>query len=1097
MKYWADLHIHSKYSIATSKDCCPEHLELWARRKGLTVIGTGDFTHPAWREELREKLIPAEDGLWRLKPEYRVETAAIPGAPEVRFIVSGEISLIYKKNGRTRKVHHLLLLPGLEAAERLAGRLEKIGNIAADGRPILGLDSRALLEITLETCAEAIFIPAHIWTPHFSLFGANSGFDAIEECFEDLTPEITALETGLSSDPAMNWQLSALDRFLLVSNSDAHSPANLAREANLFATDLSYPAIRKALTPPGEGFLGTVEFFPEEGKYHWDGHRACGVRWAPAQTREYQGVCPVCGRKVTTGVLHRVEALGDRAPGEKPAGARRYERLVPLAQVIAAAEGVGEKTKKVRGIYGKLLQNCGPELVVLRETPLDEILKSAGPLTTEGIRRVRQGLLEINPGFDGEYGQVRIFQDEERQAFLGQAALFTFETGDEDRRSLPDSPVLPAVKKGEGEEREETAGLPELNPEQRKAVTAGAPQVLVVAGPGTGKTRTLVHRVEFLLEKGAEPAEITCVTFTRKAAAEMRERLKRLLTPVYGPRKAGAVRVGTFHQLSLDILRKTPAWTKRTLVSEYELAGFFPEENGVRRALLAVSRLKNSNLTPDDPDVPEEWRDFYRRYQEFLREEGLLDYDEILVEAARLLRGGLVPPGVRAGYRHLLVDEFQDLTPLQYQLLKLLAETGSTLFVIGDPDQSIYGFRGAGATVFADFRRDYPAAAEIRLRLNYRSTPVIISAAQHLISRNPAPGGRATLEPARPVAGGPPITYLPASGEKAESIAVVREIIRLVGGTDMLSAHGSFRGSKEGGNYSFGDLAVLFRTGRQAETLEKALCKEGLPYKVAGEKDLFYLPRVRETVTFLHSLVEEEDRLHLAALGLPCFFPGREAMDKLKALRRHDPGAFRAALALENQETFSPEAREKFSSYQAWREKYRSLLAEGVTAFLEEWIQDRGWEEAEEMERLRGMAALSNDPADFLARVLHGKEQDLEREGKRGPAPEYIRLMTIHAAKGLEFPVVLITGLEEGLLPLTGEEESPEEIEEERRLFYVGLTRAQKEVILFSAGRRRRFGARDTAPVLPSRFLQELPAETLQRREIKKKRAKPVQPGLF
>ena len=336
MKYWADLHIHSKYSIATSKDCCPEHLELWARRKGLTVIGTGDFTHPAWREELREKLIPAEDGLWRLKPEYRVETAAIPGAPEVRFIVSGEISLIYKKNGRTRKVHHLLLLPGLEAAERLAGRLEKIGNIAADGRPILGLDSRALLEITLETCAEAIFIPAHIWTPHFSLFGANSGFDAIEECFEDLTPEITALETGLSSDPAMNWQLSALDRFLLVSNSDAHSPANLAREANLFATDLSYPAIRKALTPPGEGFLGTVEFFPEEGKYHWDGHRACGVRWAPAQTREYQGVCPVCGRKVTTGVLHRVEALGDRAPGEKPAGARRYERLVPLAQVIAA-----------------------------------------------------------------------------------------------------------------------------------------------------------------------------------------------------------------------------------------------------------------------------------------------------------------------------------------------------------------------------------------------------------------------------------------------------------------------------------------------------------------------------------------------------------------------------------------------------------------------------------------------------------------------------------------------------------------------------------------------------------------------------------------
>ncbi|HHU81396.1 MAG TPA: UvrD-helicase domain-containing protein [Firmicutes bacterium] len=1094
MKYWADLHIHSRYSIATSKDCCPEHLELWARRKGLTVIGTGDFTHPVWREEIREKLMPAGDGLWRLKPEYRMETGAeIPGAHEVRFIISGEISLIYKKNGRTRKIHHLLLLPGLEEAERLAGRLEKIGNIAADGRPILGLDSRALLEMTLETCAEAIFIPAHIWTPHFSLFGANSGFDTIEECFEDLTPEITALETGLSSDPAMNWQLSALDRFLLVSNSDAHSPANLGREANLFATDLSYPAIRKALTPPGEGFLGTLEFFPEEGKYHWDGHRACGIRWAPAQTREHQGKCPVCGRKVTTGVLHRVEVLADRAPGEKPAGARRYERLVPLAQVIAAAEGVGVKTKKVENIYWKLVQNCGPELVILRETPLDEILKSAGPLTAEGIRRVRRGLLEINPGFDGEYGQVRIFQEGERQAYLGQAALFALEAGgEEDCRSVPDQLVLSAAQKGEEQER--AAGLPCLNPEQKSAVTAGAPQILVVAGPGTGKTRTLLHRVEFLLGRGADPAEITCVTFTRKAAAEMRERLERLLTPVFGAQKAHAVRVGTFHQLCLDLLRKSPAWTGGTLVSEYELAGFFPGENGIRRALLAVSRLKNSNLLPDDPEVPEEWRDFYRRYQEFLREEDLLDYDEILVEAVRLLREGLVPPEVQAGYCHLLVDEFQDVTPLQYRLIKLLAETGATLFVIGDPDQSIYGFRGADATVFADFRRDYPAAAEIRLRLNYRSTPVIISAAQHLISRNPAPGGRALLEPARPAAEGPLITYLPASGETAESIAVVREIIRLVGGTDLLSAHGSFRGDKEGGSYSFGDLAVLFRTGRQAEALEKALCKEGLPYKVAGEKDLFYLPRVRETVTFLHSLVEEEDRLHLAALGLPCFFPGQKAMDKLEALRRQDPRAFRAALALENQEVLPPEVRGKINSYHACRKRFQALLAEGVPAFLGEWIKDRGWEEAEEMERLRGMAALSTDPADFLARIIHGKEQDLEREGKRGPAPEYIWLMTIHAAKGLEFPVVLITGLEEGLLPLAGEE-SPEEIEEERRLFYVGLTRAQREVILFSAGRRRRFGS--TAPALPSRFLQELPEEKLQRRIIKKKPPKPVQPGLF
>ena len=412
--------------------------------------------------------------------------------------------------------------------------------------------------------------------------------------------------------------------------------------------------------------------------------------------------------------------------------------------------------------------------------------------------------------------------------------------------------------------------MPSLNPEQRKAVTAGAPQVLVVAGPGTGKTRTLLHRVEFLLGKGVEPAEITCVTFTRKAAAEMRERLRRLLTPVYGTRKAGAIRVGTFHQLCLDLLRKSPAWQERALVSEYELAGFFREENGIRRALLAVSRLKNSNLLPEDPEVPEEWRDFYRRYQEFLREEDLMDYDEILVEAVRLLREGLVPPEVRAGYRHLLVDEFQDVTPLQYQLVRLLAGTGATLFVIGDPDQSIYGFRGANAGVFADFRRDYPAAAEIRLRLNYRSTPVIISAAQCLISRNPAPGGRALLEPARPAPAARSSLTCRPPGKR-------RRVLPWSGRSSAWSGDGyaqrprEFPGSKEGG-------VIALRPGgfvpdRARRRHWKKLCARRAFLQGGRGKGPFYLPRVRETVTFLHSLVEKEDRLLLAALALPCF-PG-------------------------------------------------------------------------------------------------------------------------------------------------------------------------------------------------------------------------------
>jgi len=387
----ADFHIHSKYSRATSRDNVPEILALWAGRKGLQVIGTGDCTHPAWRAELKEKLVPAEEGLYTL------------GEGLCRFVVSGEISCIYKKNGKTRKVHNLILLPSLEAAEAIAHSLEAIGNLRSDGRPILGLDSRDLLEITLEACPEALLIPAHIWTPHFSLFGAFSGFDTIEECFGDLTGHIHALETGLSSDPPMNWRLSALDRFTLVSNSDAHSAANLGREATLFDGEPSYPRIAQALKQPkAGGYQGTLEFFPEEGKYHHDGHRKCNICLKPADTRAALGLCPVCGGKLTVGVLHRVEALADRPEGFCPAGAAAFERLIPLAQVIAACKGK-------RRIYDGLIQGVGPELFVLRQAPIEDIARVAGTAVAEGIQNMRAGKVHIQPGYDGEYGRVQLF----------------------------------------------------------------------------------------------------------------------------------------------------------------------------------------------------------------------------------------------------------------------------------------------------------------------------------------------------------------------------------------------------------------------------------------------------------------------------------------------------------------------------------------------------------------------------------------------------------------------------------------------------------------------------------------------------------------
>ena len=286
MMYIADLHIHSRYSRATSRDCTPEYLDLWARRKGISIVGTGDFTHPAWRKELEEKLEPAEDGLYVLKEEYRIKDETVGASVTPRFVITGEISSIYKKHDRVRKVHSVILLPGLEAAECLSRKLETIGNIHSDGRPILGLDCHDLLEIMLELNSESIYIPAHIWTPHFSLFGAFSGFDTVEECYEDLTPYIHAMETGLSSDPPMNWRLSALDSYQLVSNSDAHSPAKLGREANLLDMELSYQGLQKAIQT-GEGLAGTIEFFPEEGKYHYDGHRKCHLCLSPLEAEKY------------------------------------------------------------------------------------------------------------------------------------------------------------------------------------------------------------------------------------------------------------------------------------------------------------------------------------------------------------------------------------------------------------------------------------------------------------------------------------------------------------------------------------------------------------------------------------------------------------------------------------------------------------------------------------------------------------------------------------------------------------------------------------------------------------------------------------------
>ena len=410
MKMIADLHIHSRFSMATSKEGTPENLDFWARKKGISLIGTGDFTHPVWREELKERLVSEGNGLYRLRDEYvKEESRKFPGEG-TRFVVSGEISSIYKKNGKTRKVHNVILLPGLEAADAMAQRLEKIGNIHSDGRPILGLDSHDLLEMMLDVCPEGILIPAHIWTPHFSVLGAKSGFDSVEECFEELAPYIHALETGLSSDPAMNWRISKLDRYQLVSNSDAHSPSKLGREANLLDIDCSYEGLYRAIQT-GEGLEGTVEFFPEEGKYHFDGHRKCGVSLSPVEAERLGGICPVCGKKLTMGVDHRVEQLADRAEGFVKKDGKKYESLVPLPEVISACMGYSTASKKVQGCFEQMIQTLGTEFDILRNVPSEDIKSCAGERIAEGIENVRTGKVKRIPGYDGEYGKIQLFAE--------------------------------------------------------------------------------------------------------------------------------------------------------------------------------------------------------------------------------------------------------------------------------------------------------------------------------------------------------------------------------------------------------------------------------------------------------------------------------------------------------------------------------------------------------------------------------------------------------------------------------------------------------------------------------------------------------------
>lgn len=659
MPFYTDLHIHSKYSRATSKNGNLDELAIWARKKGLNLIATGDFTHPAWFEEIKEKLVPLGDGTFKLKD----------GASDVKFLLNVEISTIYKKGDKTRKVHHVVFMPNLEAAEKFRNRLSAIGNINSDGRPILGLDSRNLLEIVLESSDDAFLIPAHIWTPWFSALGSKSGFNSIEECYDDLSPYIFAVETGLSSDPEMNWHVSSLDKYRLVSNSDAHSPANLAREATVFERELDYSGIMNALKN-GDGYLGTVEFFPEEGKYHEDGHRKCNVCLTPEETAKVGGICPVCGKPLTIGVLNRVNELSDRkGVVVPPPKAGKVFSLVPLPEILSEIMRVGSSSKSVVAAYEDLIKKLGSELDILQTIPIEDISKAYSSLLGEGISRLRQGKVIRQAGFDGEYGIIRLFNDSELEKSKLGSLLFDIKTPEKKQKlkthveEFDLKNILDNVSKQNNEKQKPF----ELDEYQLNAVNSSSHQLLIVAGPGSGKTTVLTKRIANMISKNIISAEnCLAITFTRRAADEMRSRLK------YN------INIQTFHSLCFSILKEN-----------YEAAGLKPD--------FQVSA--DSKILKKIDDADEEDNEDLKDGK--LNNDDLLSFDDLIILAVKLLKENEnIANFYREKFKYVSVDEYQDIDEKQYELIRLLVPSNGSICVIGDPNQAIYGFRGGDSRFF-------------------------------------------------------------------------------------------------------------------------------------------------------------------------------------------------------------------------------------------------------------------------------------------------------------------------------------------------------------------------------------------------------------
>ena len=1064
----ADLHIHSRFSRATSSRLTVPHLAAWASAKGIDVLATGDFTHPAWRQELRDALEQDEEsGLFRLKaPLSRDDMAReIPQLAgleprEPKFMLEAEISSIYKKNGAVRKIHSLVYMPDFESADRLCEKLETIGNLKSDGRPILGLDVKDLLSMVLDI-PRAFMIPAHIWTPWFALFGSKSGFNSLDECFEDLTPHIFAAETGLSSDPDMNRCWSHLDRLLMVSSSDAHSGENLAREATLFDGTASYDGIFDALHQKSGDtiYKGTLEFFPEEGKYHLDGHRACGVVLEPAESMKMGNICPVCGKPLTVGVLHRVLELADRT--EPPCPGRDFQSLIPLPEILGEILHCGPKTKKTQEKYADLLSRFGSEMTILMDTP-EEDLRHAWPELGEAVARMRAGRVIRHGGYDGEYGTIRLFEERESAPSLLERVPAARRTplpkrGAQKKSLMPDGTEKLAEREAHSNKNDESKSsyAPEtFSPMQQEALNAGPGPVLVLAGPGAGKTRTLVGRLARLLKDGVKASDIVAVTFTRRAAEEMRARLASALRgpedePVELPE------TDTLHALAL----KHWPGEAPVVLSEESARKAFASANpglGAKEASRLYDRME---LGRETLSMPEELEPPAQRYRQWKKERNLADYTDLPETWLHELKSRNY--GAAKPWKHILVDEVQDLSPLQKALVEALTPAdGSGFFGIGDPDQSIYGFRGADSGIEEALRARWPQLHVLSLTESHRSAAAILEAGHDALAGHGACGELSSVTGSSAT-----LQWMAAPSAEREAAWIADRIAYLIGGTSHQQAdlHESLAGCHlESGSCSPGEIAVLCRIKALMAPIRAALERRGIPCS-APETEAFWTDERAD------ALLQAAARMHR-----------REEHSKKEAAfldASRFPLLAAMAPAAQESDDWKEDALDDVP-VDVWELGPDAVLARCPDRF------DPLFADSAAFKRLRLAWKEHGGWPGLLEFVSFRRELDMVK----GQA-EYVQLMTLHASKGLEFKAVFIPGAEDGLLPFRGvgallhkeDDFTPPPVEEEERLLYVGITRASEAVFLSSAATRTLYGHKLSLPPSPLLPLSHFHAVKLTR----------------